>query len=102
MACNHKETSACPFSFTDQSEYVQNLGCLPSPYEIKIMRVYHGKTWACHEEPTKPCAGAVAYLKAHKLPYKVEDPELVTESSPWHLYTKVPDGTTPNFDSRRD
>ena len=25
MACNHKETSACPFSFTDQSEHVHRL-----------------------------------------------------------------------------
>ena len=68
MSCNTKIDSACPFSFTEQSEYVQNLGCLPTPYEIRNMRVVHGKTWACHENPSKPCTGAINWLKSNDLP----------------------------------
>lgn len=87
MSCNNKIDSACPFSFTEQSEYVQNLGCLPTPYEIRNMRVVHGKTWACHENPSKPCTGAINWLKSNDLPYSVIDQNLLTEKSDWHLFT---------------
>lgn len=86
MGCVNKEDSACPFAFTDVSENVQNLGCLPTPYEIVQFRVKHGKTWACHEEPTKPCIGAINHLKRNKLPHKVIDPVLITEEDDWSSY----------------
>ncbi len=88
MSCVHKHNSACPFADSDTSDYVQNMGCLPSPYEIKNMRVFHGKTWACHEKPEQPCTGAIQYLKKQNLPYHVIDANLVTESSAWHLFTE--------------
>ena len=86
MACNHKADSACPFAFTDKSEKIQNHGCLPTPHEIRNMRVEHGKTWACHEEPTKPCAGAIQWLRKEGLPHQVVDTQLLMEHSDWHLY----------------
>lgn len=87
MVCNKKHNSACPLAFTDRSEEVQNLGCLPSPYEIVQMRVNHGKTWACHEDTSKPCAGAIQFLKKNGLPYKIVDKALVTEKDDWSIYT---------------
>ena len=88
MACHHKADSACPFAFTDMSDEIQNYGCLPTPQDIRNMRVEHGKTWACHEEPTKPCVGAIRWLRKEELPHQVVDPKLLTERSDWHLYVK--------------
>ena len=50
------------------------------------MRVLHGKTWACHSNPDKPCLGALNYLKKKGLPYKVKDKNLLTENSNWPDY----------------
>lgn len=79
--------TSCPFAYTDESEMVQNYGCLPGPLDILAMRVVHGKTWACHSEPTKPCLGAILELKRRRLPYKVIDDKLVTDLDPWEDYT---------------
>ena len=85
--CDHEcKTDTCPFAFTDQSEKIQNYGCLPTPYEIRNMRVIHGKTWACHSDPHKPCVGAIEWLHKNGLPYTVIDKNLVTEKDQWNLY----------------
>lgn len=76
-----KECSGCPFAFTEESEEIQNYGCLPTPMEIVRMRVEFGKTWACHKETTKPCSGSIDYLMSKGLPYKMIDKQLVTETS---------------------
>lgn len=76
----------CPFSFTDLSEQAQGYGCLPAPYDILKMRSEHGKTWACHSNPTKPCLGAIKYMQEKGLEYKVIDPVLVTEKCHWERY----------------
>ncbi len=77
---------ACPFSFSELSEQVQNYGCLPSPYEIVRMRVESGKTWACHSNQNKPCLGAINFLKEKNLPFKVIDKNLVTENDDWSKF----------------
>lgn len=80
-------TGACPFSFTDASEHAQGLGCLPTPYDIVQMRQVHGKTWACHSNPTKPCLGALKFQKERNMECHVIDPELITEKHDWHALT---------------
>lgn len=64
----------------------KNYGCLPTPQEIIQMRVNNGKTWACHDDNSKPCPGAIAWLKENDFPYKVIDKNLVTEKDDWSLY----------------
>lgn len=83
---------ACPFSFTAESEYIQNMGCLPTPMQIVAMRQYEGRTWACHSNPTKPCLGAIKFQQEHGLDASVTgEHALVTEDSPWHLYVERED-----------
>lgn len=83
------EDGACPFAFfSDLSDYAQNMGYLPTPNEIRNMRVNHGKTWACHDKPDTPCVGSIKWLKEQGLPYEVIDPILLTEKSRWDLYVK--------------
>lgn len=86
MTCPLDETSCCPMAFTENSEVAQGYGCLPSPYEITQMRIKHGKTWACHSEPTAPCVGAIKYMKEKGLPHTIIDPMLVTEAVDWSVY----------------
>lgn len=90
MSCLHgSESCTCPFAFAEASDQVQNFGCLPTPQDIVRMRINHGKTWACHDEPTKPCIGAIRFLKENNLPHKVIDIELVTEKHDWSKYCEV-------------
>lgn len=87
MSCLHgSDLCTCPFAFTEASEQVQNFGCLPTVHEIVSMRVNHGKTWACHDEPTKPCVGAIRFLQEEGLPHKVIDKALVTENDDWSIF----------------
>lgn len=89
MSCHHKHNSACPFAFTEASEQAQNYGCLPTMHEIRVMRQHHGKTWACHDSPTRPCIGAIADMSKRGLEYQVIDPVLVTEADDWSKYTEM-------------
>jgi hypothetical protein len=50
------------------------------------MRIVHGKTWVCHVEPSKPCTGALKYLKENGHPYSIVDNELVTEPDDWSVF----------------
>jgi len=86
MTCYHDPRSTCPFAHTEESDIASNYGCLPTIMEIRNMRVNHGRTWACHDEPTKACTGAIIWLKNNNLPHKVENPDLLTENSDWHLF----------------
>jgi hypothetical protein len=85
--CSSSLTGGCPFNFwSEVAEQIQNYGCLPSPTDIVKMRQEHGKTWACHSNPEKPCLGSLEYQKKKGLEYKVIDKNLLTENDPWHLY----------------
>lgn len=88
-SCIHCSKNSCPFALTDESEQIQNYGCLPTPQDILVMRVQYGKTWACHSNTKKPCLGALERLIKLKLPYKVVDKDFIDESSDWSDYVKA-------------
>ena len=53
--------TTCPFALTEESERVQNYGCLPTPSEILRIKRDHGLNWHCHGDldEKKMCAGFV-------------------------------------------
>lgn len=64
---------SCPFAFTDESEMVQNYGCLPTPHEIVEMKRECGHNWACHSNEKKLCAGFKEFIEnRQKSPYFIE------------------------------
>jgi hypothetical protein len=80
--CNKKcSETGCPFAFTEESEKIQNYGCLPEPFEIMTMRIVHGKTWACHSDPTKPCIGGLKAVREAGFDNRILDKVLVNEST---------------------
>ena len=84
---------SCPFACSEASDIAQSYGCLPTPYDIKIMRLQHGKTWACHSDTSKPCQGAVQHLKRNGEDASVIDPQLITEESDWGELVKPSEET---------
>lgn len=52
MACK-----TCPFAFTEESEMVQNYGCLPEPSDIVRMKRESGHNWGCHSADNVKCKG---------------------------------------------
>lgn len=82
MSCD-----ACPFACTDQSEYVQNLGCLPSAFDIIQMKKATGHNWACHEsdpQKLKLCAGQVQWVKEMDVPVEMKTGGLISYETWFH------------------
>lgn len=72
---------SCPFANSAESEEAQSYGCLPSSYDIVGMRIFKQKTWACHNNPKKPCKGALQFLRRNNLDARIINTTLVTETN---------------------
>jgi len=81
MCDKNCSTTSCPFAFTEESEQIQGYGCLPTPIEIVSMRVFHGKTWACHSNPEKACIGGLKAVREFGFDNTIIDTILIDESS---------------------
>lgn len=51
--------TACPFNdgVTEEATEAQNLGCLPSSWDIMEMKRKSGHNWACHDDESRICTG---------------------------------------------
>lgn len=53
-----KMCKSCPFNyFSEESNYAQDMGCLPSPKDILEIKDTTGNNWACHSNNKRVCAG---------------------------------------------
>lgn len=57
----------CPGAESYGAHLAQGYGCLPTLFDTVQMRVKHGKTWACHNDYSKPCLGALKELRRRGL-----------------------------------
>lgn len=62
-----KPCNSCPWAFTEESEIVQNYGCLPTPYDTIEVLKQHGAVWGCHytsdsDGNLQPCNGLLLHL----------------------------------------
>lgn len=76
---------ACPFAFTDESEYIQGLGCLPEPYDIKEMKEKSGHNWSCHEDSTKLCTGFAIHATKYWPHLNIKEGGLISYEDWYHL-----------------
>lgn len=52
MMCN-----GCPFNHTDESDKIQNYGCLPSGGQILNRYKTSDEVWMCHSNEDRICQG---------------------------------------------
>lgn len=76
---------SCPGASSVTSEEAQGYGCLPCLHDIVQMKVKHNKTWACHNDETKPCLGGLKELRRRNIPHKPSG-EFLTLQDDWENY----------------
>lgn len=76
--------TSCPFNdgLTEAASNAQNLGCLPTPFDIIQMKRESGQNWACHDDETKVCAGLCHQAKEASL--DLSEGGLIRYSSWYH------------------
>jgi len=59
-----KPCKGCPFNdgITEEATDAQNLGCLPSAYDILKILSDSGKHWACHGHSDLTCGGLIQHF----------------------------------------
>lgn len=55
--------NGCPFNFTEESEQIQNYGCLAAPFDILKAKDEHNREWLCHSNEDRICAGLAQQRK---------------------------------------
>lgn len=81
---------SCPFNFSEESEYAQNTGCLPSAYDIINLKRETGHNWACHSNPLKMCKGLIEDVEERKLDLDLSKGGLI-----WRCGSNAPFSTLP-------
>lgn len=71
----------CPFTVTDLSEYISNLGCLPDWNDIVKMYLDGKGIWKCHDKD-RPCGGLLYVLKQNGVALNRNNTLLVTSENP--------------------
>jgi hypothetical protein len=59
--------TTCPFSWSEEAQIAQAIGCLPSPYDIIEIKRTTNENWACHSNCKRICQGLVQANDERKL-----------------------------------
>lgn len=82
--CGSGGCMTCPFSWSDEAEIVQNLGCLPTPHEIITMKEKSGHNWACHDNKNVLCGGFANYVKTQRPDLDIHKGNLISYEVWYH------------------
>lgn len=82
MKFNKRSCKGCPINITtEEGDYANAIGCLPSYADVMKWYLDTGKVWACHEVPTSPCKGLLIINKQRNIPMSVnQNTILITDT----------------------
>lgn len=78
---NKTTCNGCPFTGTDESEQIQNYGCLPGPLDIMEMYQKNEGHWKCHSAKRK-CGGLTQMMSNNDIPFDKNNTILITSDNP--------------------
>ena len=85
MCTTNKKMSckSCPINITtEEGEYANSVGCLPSYGDAIKWYKETGKVWACHANNTMPCTGFLIIARDYNENIVIdENTVLITEST---------------------
>ena len=58
--------NSCPFNLTEESEMVQNYGCLRTSADILELKDETDNNWACHSNNKRVCQGLAKHRDVSK------------------------------------
>lgn len=79
--CESRMCNGCPFNDNEESENVNNSGCLPEPKQILNMKVNGDIDWKCHSKDII-CMGLVETLTSDNFVSKINRIMYKTEKQP--------------------
>ncbi len=82
--CGSGGCVACPFSYNDISEQVQNYACLPDSFDIIKMKEKSGHNWACHSDESIVCSGLATYIKKSRPDLDIKVGNLISYETWYH------------------
>lgn len=77
-SCGSGGCTTCPFSYSEEADYAQNTGCLPTRQGIIELKEKSGHNWACHYDETVLCGGFARYLMETRPDLNVKEGGLIS------------------------
>lgn len=83
--CGSGGCMTCPFSINEEAIRVQNYGCLPTSFDIVIMKEKSGDNWSCHDDESKLCGGFARYVLDNRPDLNIKEGKLISYES-WYRW----------------
>lgn len=85
-----RSCKACPFADTPEAIQAENLGCLPTRWDVGQMKRDHNINWVCHADEAKLCAGFIDWCRENG--FNPHDGPRASYDSWYHSGNPIPGG----------